>query len=112
MYDIQFFCTNSAGWAAAIELIDDETDLPLDVEPGAVFELAVKGPHGSPNLTASTDAGTIERPSPNVVQWRFTPERMTGLCAGNTYRVGLTATDSTGTVQFILGTLAVLDGVV
>lgn len=111
MYQVQFLATTSADWAEAIELIDADTNLPLDVAT-ATFKLQVDDRDGCGVLTASTEAGTIIQPEPGVVQWHFPLGSMGSLCRGSTYSVGLTMTTADGTTQLFTGTLAIVDGVV
>lgn len=109
MYQAQFSATDDAAWGQAIELIDATTNLALADAADASFALEVKD-CGSAVLTASTDAGTIEKPEDNILQWVFTASQMAGLCAGKTYSVGLTMTTAPGVHQLLVGSLAVIDG--
>jgi hypothetical protein len=112
MYQVQLFATTSADWAAGVELIDNDTNLPLAGIEDATFELEVDDRDGDTILNASTDLGTITRPATNVVQWIF-PASDLGRCRnGATYRVGLTMTTSAGTIQLFTGTLVFVDGIV
>lgn len=109
MYEIQFVATSSAGWAEAIQLINDETNLPFVIEPGDTIELEVRG-RGGGVLEASTANGKIEHPEPSIIQWRFTPAEITAFCKDRTYRVGCVLTNSAGPTQLFIGTLSLLDG--
>ncbi|WMT88283.1 hypothetical protein NO932_06640 [Pelagibacterium sp. 26DY04] len=111
MYQASFTATDSADWAEAIEVINGDTNLPLDISDIA-FELAVRDRCGAELLNASTEAGTLERAGTNVIRWRFTPTDMGGLCTGTTYKVGLTMTTDEGTTQVLVGSLSFIDGVV
>jgi hypothetical protein len=113
MYEVQFSATTSADWAQAIELMDADTNLPLDLT-GASFDLAIGDRWGdSRYLSVSTDDDAeLVIIAPNIVEWVFPAARLNGLCSGITYPVGLTMTTDTGTIQIFLGTLAVLNGVV
>jgi hypothetical protein len=112
MYELQFTGTNSAGWSQAVELIDATTNQALEVPDDAVFELSVRDCCGSEVLNAKTGDSHLEFPEDNVVQWRFGPDDIGGLCAGNTYKVGCTVETNTGTVQLFIGSLSFIDGVV
>lgn len=109
MYQTQFYATDDADWAESVELIDSQTSLPLADAATAEFELRVSD-CGSAVLSASTAAGTIEKPKPHVVQWRFTAAQMASLRPRHTYQVGLTMTTNTGKTQLLVGTLAIIDG--
>jgi len=112
MYQVQFIATTSADWAEAIELIDAETNLALQVPDNAVFKLAIGDRCWGGSLDASTTDGEITRPEINVIQWRFTPDKINRYWRGSTHPVGLTMTTDGGTVQLMVGTLTILDGVV
>jgi hypothetical protein len=112
MYQVDFATTSAAGWAQAVELIDADTNLPLEVDEDATFALQVDDNCGNSMLSASTEAGTITMPEDNVVQWRFLPADLGSFCRGHTYSVGLVMTTTEGPVQIFLGTLVFLDGVV
>lgn len=112
MYQIQFLATTSADWTAAVELIDANTNLPLEGVTDAEFELQVDDGCGNSYLNASTTLGTITTPASNVVQWHFPKSNLSSLNRGRTYNVGLTMTDTEGTIQIFIGTLTFVDGVV
>lgn len=108
-YKQEFSATDDADWFETIELIDNDTSGPLAEAATATYALEVKD-CGCAVLTASTAGGTIEQPDDNVIQWRFPATQMSGLCTGKTYDVGLTMTTTEGTIQLLVGTLAVIDG--
>lgn len=111
MYEIQFAATTSADWAVAIEIIDADTNQPMDLS-GATFELEVGSSCDGHYLSASTADSTIISPQTGVVQWTFPATTMDGLSYGRTHRVGLTMTTDGGTTQVFVGTLSLIDGVV
>ena len=105
-----WIATDDAIWGVAIEIIDDDTNLPMDISSDAItFALSIKEDH-CVRLSASSDAGTITKPTINSIQWVFTVAQMQTLCPGTTYGVGVTMTTATGPIQIIVGTLAVIDG--
>jgi hypothetical protein len=108
MYQFRFTATDDADWAQAIEIIDADTNLPMDIS-AADFALEVSD-CGSSVLSADTDTATITKPDNNTIQWRFTVAQMGGLCPGRTYDVGLTMTTLTGTTQLGVGSLVLVDG--
>lgn len=111
MYNVQFVATTSADWAEAIELTDASTNLALDVPDDAVFDLAI-GPRCW-RFQASSEDGEITRPRDNVIQWQFSPAQLSSFCrGGRTFPVGLTMTTDGGTIQLLVGTLSIIDGVV
>lgn len=112
MYDIQFIATTSADWAQSVEMVDANTNLPLDLPDDAVFELSVGDHCWNGDFRASTTDGTITRPTDNVIQWRFTPNDLHRFNPRISCPVGLTVTTDGGTTQLLVGTLSIIDGVV
>ena len=109
MYQGQFVASDDADWAVAVALFDNTTNEPLEDAADASFDLEVSD-RGTAVLTASTDAGTIQKPESHIVQWWFTRSQMQGLCPGRTYKVGLNMTTNAGTTCLLIGSLALLDG--
>lgn len=109
MYEIQFIAADDADWSEAVEIINDDTNLPLDEATNASFELQVTD-CGQAVLTASTDAGTLTKPQPNIIAWHFTEAQMGCLCKGTTYKVGCRMTTDAGVLMLFTGTLAYVDG--
>lgn len=110
MYDIKFATVSGSDWTEAIEVIDDNTNLPLSDVDTALVELQVNDRSNCLVLSASTDAATITRPSTGVIQWQFTKDQMSALCVGVTYRVGCRMTNGAGTTALFTGDLAYIDG--
>lgn len=108
MFEVQFFATDDADWAQAVDLFDDDTGERLDTD-GMSFAFAVTE-DGTALLTASTDDGGIVTPEAGVIQWHFTRADLGALCPGTTYRVGCTVTTTDGPTQLFVGTLAFIDG--
>lgn len=111
MYQVQFVASSSADWAAAVELIDASTNQPLDVPVDATFNLTIGGRCWS-DFKANTADGKITRPADNIVQWRFSHDDIHRFWPRNTYDVGLTMTTTEGTIQLLIGTLSIIDGIV
>lgn len=65
----------------------------------------------SRNLLATTDDGTVTIPGLGVFVFNFTSAQIASLCPG-IYAIACTLSRSDTTVQLLLGTLPVLDGVV
>ena len=112
MYEVQFIASSSADWMEAVELIDSTTNQALVVPDDAVFNLAIGDRCWSGDFKASSDDGKITRPLPNVIAWSFTPADMSRFWPRNSYKVGLTMVTGGLTIQILVGTLAVIDGVV
>jgi hypothetical protein len=95
-----------------IELYDDEANDLIDVAAAseAVIAVASAGCR-SPVLTARLSAGQIAQTETGVIECTFSADQMSGLCAG-TYDIGGTLTKDGETVQFMIGTLPVYDGIV
>lgn len=109
MYELKWQATDDADWAQAVEIIDANTNQPLEEAETATYELEVSD-CGSAVLRASSEAGTIEQPEPNIIQWRFTKAQMASLQTRKTYAVGCTMTTPSGTIQLFVGSLAIVDG--
>lgn len=112
MYDVQFLATSSADWAEAVELIDATTNLALAVPDDATFDLTIGRRCWSGDFIASSEDGKITRPKLNVIQWRFTPTDLNTFGSKSTYPVGLIMKSAEGTIQLLVGTLSIIDGVV
>lgn len=110
MYDIQFIAASGSDWAEAIELIDDDTNLPFNDADDATFDLAVTLRGGSTLLSASTTDATISRPAANQILWNFTAAHLGSLCPGTTYTVGCRMTIADGSIALFTGSLAYIDG--
>jgi hypothetical protein len=110
MYDLQFFATDDADWAQAVELIDADTNGALADAATATFELQVHEHGCGPVLSASTAAGTITMPDSTTIQWRFTQAQMSALDISVTYKVGCRMTTDAGTIQLFTGSLALVGG--
>lgn len=107
-----WIATDDADWGVAIEIIDDDTNLPMDISSGTIsFALSIKDNScDAVLLSASTAAGTITKPDTSTIQWVFTKAQMATLTPGTTYGVGLTMTTVEGTQQVLVGSLAMIDG--
>lgn len=109
MYQVNLFAVKGADWATAIEFINAEDNLPLDVS-GVAFELSVQDHCECVLVSASTGEGTITFPESHIIAWRLTPAQLGALCPRTTYRVGCRMTDDVGTTQIFVGNLAMIDG--
>lgn len=111
MYHITFpQQSNRASWVF-IGLITDLDDNPIDLSACSMLFYA-RSPNGG-CLEASTDNGKLTVLDLGIFRWFFTVQDMQGLCSG-TCDTGFTLTndDGTQTVQFSVGPLAIVDGVV
>lgn len=89
-----------AGWEVAIRL--------APVPPGSRF--ADYGfPVGDAVLTGSTTTGEVTVNDADALQWRFPAAAMRGLSPGR-YAVGITATKESETVQLVLGSVQIMQG--
>lgn len=97
-----------------IELRDEETDELIDVSDVSEVIIAIASRSASsstPALSARLSSGQITQPELGIFECSFSADRMRSLCTG-TYDIGGTLTKDGETVQFLLGTLPVLDGVI
>lgn len=111
MYDMQFEATTDADWAVAIELIDADTNLPLDLGDDTIFRFGINDEYGS-RLSYYTDDGTdvLTRPVPEVIQWIIPKASMAGLDNARTYKIGCTFETAEGITQLFIGSVAIIDG--
>lgn len=95
-----------------IEFYDDDAGEPIDVSTATEAAIAVTlmGSR-SPSLTAIMSAGQIAQIETGVIECTFSADQMRSLRAG-TYNIGGTLTKDGETVQFMIGTLPVFDGIV
>jgi len=116
--------TTKSDWNDAIQLTDSETGDPIDLSGcSIVISVARKRRHspgyrhdwwwGSrPLLTASTDLGTVTIPDLGIFAFTFPLSTRGGVLTPGVYEVGATIAQSGETIQLLLGTIAVLDGIV
>lgn len=103
--------SNKQTWTQVFEAIDADTGDDLDLT-GASIVLEVRDPRDcSIRLSATTANGKIVIVDTGVFQVSFPASDMKTLCA-QTYEVGCTVTINDATLQYIIGTVAVLDGIV
>lgn len=105
--------SNKETWVEAVQFFDQETNETLDLEGNVdAVTITVREPGGrSQVLTGTLADSTVSVLPDGVIQWEFSADQMGALC-NRTYDVGAILTKDGQTVQFILGTLPVLDGVV
>lgn len=112
MTDIRFpRASNRADWRFWLKNTDPENGSLIDI-PVNMITLQVRR-HGQcgPSLSASPGDGKITSPQAGVLEVRFPASEVRGLSAG-TYEVGAILSDGTDTVQLILGSVPIYDGVV
>jgi len=103
--------SNKQSWTQAFEVIDADTGSDL-VLTGASIVFEVREPQSCAIvLSATSGNGKVTIPSTGVFQVAFPATDMKSLCA-QTYEVGCTVTINDATLQYIIGTLSVLDGIV
>lgn len=104
--------SNRADWIEAYELTDEETGDAFDISDAQEITVSIREPNSrNVELTATLSGGSIEHIETGIFQWTFTAAQMQSLCA-RTYEVGCTIQQDDQTVQLIIGTLPVLDGIV
>jgi hypothetical protein len=92
----------------AEELIDvsDVTEVVIEITPRPVSSFT-----RTSSLSARLSASEITQPELGIFECIFSSTQMKTLCAG-THDIGGTLTKDGETVQFMIGTLPVLDGIV
>jgi hypothetical protein len=103
--------SNRASWLFT-GLLTDLDDNPIDLSLCSMV-FAVRDKNGGQRLEASTANGKLTYVDVGVFRWFFTVQEMRALCAEQ-HATGLTLTndDGTQTVQFSVGPLDIVDGVV
>lgn len=93
----------SAGWTVSIRVA------PLPRGCRCAWDYGFPSTYSNYVLSGDTADGTITVNGDDVLIWSFPASRMRGLCAGS-YAVGLVATKGGQTVQLLLGTLPIIQG--
>jgi hypothetical protein len=104
--------SNREIWVDQVEVRDSSNTL-VDLSLATIV-LSVREPKGKRIiLTATTDDATITILSLGIFQWAFTLAQTRNLCV-ETYELGCTIDidSATGPVQFFVGTVSVVDGIV
>jgi hypothetical protein len=106
--------SNQATWASqTYELVDEEDGTTTDLtDPLLTVDIVVTirsdSDRSSVLATASVTNGKVTIPGPGF-QWQFEVSDLTDLCSG-VYRLGAKVTIDGFVSDFIIGTIAVLDG--
>lgn len=100
--------SNRSDWTETVLLEDNESGDVIDLT-GCRVTLTVRDEHNCARLTADSNAGTITFPDVGMFAWNFLEGTMRGLCAG-AYHVGVRIARDTKTVQLIIGTVNVMEG--
>jgi hypothetical protein len=112
MYDAQLQpVSNRADWIETIELVDDDNEQLITDLSGVTMRLEVRDRDRRRCLIATTEDGHIEFVGFGVIQWHFTKQEMSQLCAG-TYEIGITVSRDAIIEQELIGSVPVVDGVV
>lgn len=100
-------------WTDTIELYDDTTGDAVDLSSASDIIVKLRDPaDGSTALTASLDGGEIVLAADDLSATLTVPRSTMDDLAAKTYEIGLRVvwTTDTNEKQYILGTLAVLEG--
>lgn len=107
--------SNRATWSENFQLLDSETGDPISLSAVDEITLEVREMEThSAVLSGSYTGGEIlvvGAATDGTFQWEFSASQMRALCP-RTYEVGCTIEQDDDTVQLIIGTVAVLDGIV
>ena len=101
--------SNRETWFGAFTFLDEETGDPIDISNVSAIVLEVMD-NGSAVLSGSL-GDEISHGETGQFTWEFSATSMRALDP-KTYKVGATLTQNSQTVQILIGTLPVLDGVV
>ncbi len=116
--------TNRADWNTTIQIVDADTEEPVDLTGVDAYMQVVTCPSNndcgpcdygfsgcSAALSGSTEDGRISISSDGVLSWSFPASSLRGLCP-QTYDIGVILKKDEQTTQLFLGKVTVLDGVV
>jgi hypothetical protein len=109
--------TNKQTWRSIVyELVDEFDGTTTDLTNPAlnldivvtIRDISDQCCSSSPLATASIDNSKVTIPGPGF-QWQFEVSDLSSLCAG-TYRLGVKVTINDFVQDFIVGTIAILEG--
>lgn len=104
--------STKATWSESFEIVDDETDEAIDLSDVDEITVTIRDPQSqTAMLTATYTGDDIELVDDGVFQVTFSADSMGGL-SPKTYDIGCTIEKDDQTVQFLIGRLPVLDGIV
>ena len=107
--------SNRADWIECIEFKDDDANQDGENElidlTGSTIVITVRDEDGCQVLNASTTDGSIVIVSLGLAEYTFPRSSMTNL-RPDTYEVGGTLERGGETMQFLIGTVPIVDGVV
>jgi len=120
--------SNRADWQEVCVLVDEDTNESIDISLCRIT-MTVKKTRKNPNtvipsmsyydyspnntdtvLTGSTDTGEITLVDVGTFQWLFPATTMAGLHFGE-YQIGIRISQDTRTVQLIIGTVNIDEGI-
>jgi hypothetical protein len=103
--------SNRQSWSYTLEVVDADTDEDIDLT-GATITFEFRDPRNLLTiLSATTGNGKITTPSTGVFIVSFSLSDMQSL-SPITYDVGCTILVNGETLQYIIGTIPILDGIV
>src|SRR5262245_24065408 len=104
--------SNQATWIEDFQLLDIETGDLIDISTATEIKIVVRDPVSKSSvLTLKLSSGEVVVVSIGVFEWRAEASQMRTLTA-RTYELGCIIDQDGDTVQLIIGTLPVLDGIV
>jgi len=104
--------SNRAGLAIVREVVDDDTDEPIDLSQCSITVEVRNQRDRRIELSATTANGKVAVADTGIFQATFSAAEMRKLCAG-TYDIGCTVKNgSEEPYQFFIGSIPVLDGIV
>lgn len=105
--------SNNADWMQSIQVIDDNTGLPVSDLTSYAITLSLRL-NSSPVCTLTTANNDIYFPfgDEGSMSWKLPKETMSTLIAGQSYNVGCIAEKDGNTIQLFTGSLPVVEGFV
>lgn len=104
--------SNRATWSESVAIDDEETGEAIDLSDVDEITIAIRTQGSStPVLSATLTGEQITIIETGVFQFEFSESQMGGLCP-QTYEIGCTLEKDDQSVQLLIGTVSVLDGIV
>lgn len=100
--------SNRADWTMQIQLVDSEDGDTIQL---STCDVVLEVKDGCRCILKASVGSGVTFPQDDVLRWTFPADEMRALRSG-TYDVGLTISNDGQTVQLIVGTLPIIDGVV
>jgi hypothetical protein len=104
--------STSATWSESNEIVDDETGEAIDLSDVDEITVVIRDPKTKTIMQSATLTGsTVVIVETGVFQWEFSDDQM-GALDPKTYDIGCVLEKDGQKIQYLIGRLPVLDGIV